>query len=135
MSKRSVVHKHTQKYAPNRGGPVRQTLYPDEIRQLAANIVLRAVSDWIDCIIHESRGVKKKTQTPERGAGRPRAYLQPNYDEIREFFQSDYGDFICDFIDLDAELILAKLEKWLTAYRTKGLVPDRITTSRGGIEA
>ena len=131
MSKRSVVHKHTQKYAPNRGSPVRQTLYPDEIRQLAANIVLRAVSDWIDCIIHEARATKKApaptpTPAPERGAGRPRAYLQPNYDEIREFFQSDYGAFVCDFIDLDAELILAKLEKWLTAYRTKGVVPNRI---------
>lgn len=135
MSKRSVVHKNTQKYETSPGNLADLSFYPDEIRQLAANIVLRAVSDWIDCIIHESRGIKKKTPAPVRRAGRPRAYPQPDYDEIREFFQSDYGAFVCDFIGLDAELILAKLEKWLTAYRTKGLVPDRITTSRGGIEA
>lgn len=31
--------------------------------------------------------------------------------EIREFFQSDYGQELCDDIDLSAKVILDKLEK------------------------
>ena len=33
------------------------------------------------------------------------------HDEIREFFRSDYGQFLCDCIDMSATIILEKLEK------------------------
>ena len=133
------VHKYT--HDPDHTGGI--SAYPDEVRQLAASIVLRAVADWVDLIIAEDKAARAAAkQKPKpvdaceddkpRRKGRRRAKTPPNYEEIREFFNSDYGDFICGFIDMDTDVLLGRMERWLILYRSKGVVPHKISTPGRG---
>lgn len=69
----------------------------EEARQLISAIVLQAVEDW-RTLIRESAKDK-------------------DYDEIREFFRSKWGEMLCDELQLDASFILRKLERELEAAR------------------
>lgn len=113
----NVVHKYTASTGRAEGQPL-----DSNFRALAASIVIQAVEDWAGLILAEHR---KSLKPPTCGRGKyERKVKVPNsYDDIREFLRSDYCALLCDVINIDPEVILERLEKWLTAYRKRGVLP------------
>ena len=58
---------------------------------LAAGIILNAIDDWKDLIRKNAK--------------------HQSYNEIRKFFRSEWGKYLCSESGVDAEIILDNLEK------------------------
>ena len=76
----------------------------DEIKELLAGIVIKAVDDWQDCVKDE---IEKLTKGDEYESMLDAGV---SYAELRRFFLSDYGAGICETLSYDSEAILTRLE-------------------------
>jgi len=86
----------------------------DFVKDAATCIITQAIEDWQSLM----RVEKDQTLHPEKMPERPRRITnEANFEEIRLFFRSGYGDELCWTIDLDASKVLAALENMLSEQR------------------
>jgi hypothetical protein len=104
---------------PERSGYGTDRMDDADLRMIAARIIMQAVDDWLFLIKLEDREKKGENPTSLRGF-RNRKLATANFGEIRGFLRSQWGETLCGMIDLDAAVVLEKLEKWLDDYRTTG---------------
>lgn len=117
----SVVHRYpsydsTLRWNDNVDDPI--------IRSIAARIISQAVDDWIYLI----RQHHMETFTPDKprlDEYRNRCCGNSNFTEIRNFFNSQYGEMLCEAIDISPLTVLGKLEEWLEDYRRHGMIPKQ----------
>jgi hypothetical protein len=125
---KSVVHKHEQLYNPAADGSVAG--FPDGMRQLAANSLLQATVDWVNLIYAEDKAKTAGEEVPTKRVYKyktRKVRVDPDFDEIRQFLTSDWGKTICSVVDIKPGVILNRLEHWLITYRTKGVLPRKLT--------
>lgn len=85
------------------------------VRSLAAGIVLQAIRDWkriVSAEISQHHTLIKQKEIPHYGA--------ETYDTIRKFFNSDYGEMLCESIGRNAGNCLS----WCEQYRLNALKAD-----------
>lgn len=114
----TVVHKYM---TPERAGYGTDRLDDADLRMIASRIILQAVEDWVFLLKLED--LEKQRRDPEtlRNSRNCKA-ASANYNEIRSFLRSPWGETLCGMIDLEAGVVLEKLEGWLNDYRTKGVI-------------
>lgn len=114
----TVVHKYM---APERAGYGTDRLDDADLRRIASRIILQAVEDWVFLLKLED--LEKQRRDPETlRNSRNRKAASANYTEIRGFLRSPWGKTLCGMIDLEAGVVLEKLEGWLNDYRTRGVI-------------
>lgn len=80
---------------------------PMAVRSLGAAILCQMVDDWTTLIRW----------------GNPTGNC--NFDEIRNFLSDGWGVDLCDYLGIDSDRILAKLEKDLRDFHNYGILPRR----------
>ena len=126
----AVVHRYDTR------AHVREETLDAAYRQLIVCIIIQAVEDWVDLIRAEERSGKPHDEEPKpkpptlNKNGSPRKQkpcrTRTSYDDIRSFFISEYGEDLCYAIDMEPDVILGKLENWLSVYRKSGKLPARL---------
>lgn len=115
----TVVHRYptydnTTRWSDNINDPI--------LRSIAARIILQAMEDWIDLIRLEE--LEKAKADAKRIADRRIGTCgSSDYAEIRRFFQGQYGEMLCEIVDLRPTTVLDRLESWLETYREDGTIP------------
>ena len=95
------------------------------IRNLAVSIVSQAVDDYIMLIRleHKVSNGADATQVREH---RAHSCGNSNYIEIEAFFRSEYGEMLCEMIEIDSGMILNRLRSWRAECQEKGVLPKRL---------
>lgn len=107
---------------------MRWTVNPDEefLRAMAASIISQAVEDWIGLIRFEEKCKALGWDPVKKSEHRQYLCGASGLAEIRSFFRSDWGETLCAVLDLDPEVILRRLEKWLRDYQENDVIPKYI---------
>ena len=117
--------KHVNHAYDNPTGSTTYDLDDRTVRRLASSIIEQAVADWVYLIHLEEKWKKKENIESAKKYSFQRSGAS-NFTEIRAFFNSDWGDTLCDVVQMNAGTILSVLEGWLSEYHSTGKVPKYI---------
>ena len=94
------------------------------LRTIASKIITQAVDDWVYLIHVDAKDMEGMNAKSRRNFVDHRIGTT-TFTEIRAFFRSQYGEMLCEIIDLSPRTVIGKLEEWLRDYRETSAVPKR----------